>query len=618
MAAFNFPNSPSTNDLHTENGVTFKWNGTIWLRVANSYSDVSTLNVSGIGTFGGHVYISEYIIHSGDTNTWFRFPSNDNITFGTAGSERVRITSDGNVGINDSSPSFKLDVNGTGRFTDDLTINTTKKIKTNSSQGQLTIQPGPSYPGGSIKFAGGQSGATDRGTLIFYAGETTSLQERLRIDSSGNLMVGATSGSWAIQALRTSGTTTIASKNTGGNASVYIEASNGNTAKLELAEAGTGSYSLQVGDDNALMIFDDSTERHRINQWGGVGIRTDKTTSYGVSIAGASAAMGAGNLTDSGGLILQPTDAFFASNRTYPCILWSGNTNSLARARAGITAVSANSNDASHISFMTRHAANGTALTTDDERMRIADDGVVQVGKDNQSSTTYTQQMYIRGRYVNAEGDFAKLLFRNSTDSGSCSAGIRGRRDAASNYATGLTFHTNQGNNNTTDSGQGRKTMHISSEGWVTMPYQSCFQAHTNGASSVDIPSNTGNDLVFPSESFDNHNDYNTSNGRFTAPVAGKYVFGIQIYAGFSITGVRVLHARFRKNGGDIYETDLFGGTSNAGGTSYHPTAAGTVMYDLAANDYVTWNIGSFAGSGSGHATIYGAKGTRFWGYLVA
>ena len=126
--------------------------------------------------------------------------------------------------------------------------------------------------------------------------------------------------------------------------------------------------------------------------------------------------------------------------------MWSGNTNNLERARAGITAVSMNSNDASSIIFMTRHAANGTALTSDDERMRIADDGVVQVGKDNQSSTTYTQSMYIRGRYVNAEGDFAKLLFRNSTDSGGCSAGIRGRRDSNSNYATGLTFHTNHGN----------------------------------------------------------------------------------------------------------------------------------------------------------------------------
>ena len=57
MAAFNFPNSPSTNDLHTENGVTFKWNGTMWLRVGPAYTDTTNLNVTGIGTFDGNVAI---------------------------------------------------------------------------------------------------------------------------------------------------------------------------------------------------------------------------------------------------------------------------------------------------------------------------------------------------------------------------------------------------------------------------------------------------------------------------------------------------------------------------------------------------------------------------------
>ena len=57
MAAFNFPNSPSTNDLHTENGVTFKWNGTMWLRVGPAYTDTTNLNVTGIGTFDGNVSI---------------------------------------------------------------------------------------------------------------------------------------------------------------------------------------------------------------------------------------------------------------------------------------------------------------------------------------------------------------------------------------------------------------------------------------------------------------------------------------------------------------------------------------------------------------------------------
>ena len=36
MAAFNFPNSPSTNDVYTANGVSFKWTGTIWQRISAS------------------------------------------------------------------------------------------------------------------------------------------------------------------------------------------------------------------------------------------------------------------------------------------------------------------------------------------------------------------------------------------------------------------------------------------------------------------------------------------------------------------------------------------------------------------------------------------------------
>ena len=46
MAAFNFPNSPSTNELHTENGVTYKWNGTVWKRQNASYTDATNLNLS--------------------------------------------------------------------------------------------------------------------------------------------------------------------------------------------------------------------------------------------------------------------------------------------------------------------------------------------------------------------------------------------------------------------------------------------------------------------------------------------------------------------------------------------------------------------------------------------
>ena len=36
MAAFDFPNSPSTNDTYTANGITFQWNGSVWTRYSAS------------------------------------------------------------------------------------------------------------------------------------------------------------------------------------------------------------------------------------------------------------------------------------------------------------------------------------------------------------------------------------------------------------------------------------------------------------------------------------------------------------------------------------------------------------------------------------------------------
>ena len=122
-----------------------------------------------------------------------------------------------------------------------------------------------------------------------------------------------------------------------------------------------------------------STGHHglNINQWGGVGIRTTKFPSYGMAVAGPSGAAGA-SFHDSGGLFLTPTDSFFATGRTYPGIMWCGNTDSLSRARAGITAVATNSNDASDLCFYTRSAANATALTSDDEKFRITSDGKIK------------------------------------------------------------------------------------------------------------------------------------------------------------------------------------------------------------------------------------------------
>ena len=52
---------------------------------------------AGVSTFAADVSVADKIVHTGDANTAIRFPSADTITAETAGSERLRISSGGDV-----------------------------------------------------------------------------------------------------------------------------------------------------------------------------------------------------------------------------------------------------------------------------------------------------------------------------------------------------------------------------------------------------------------------------------------------------------------------------------------------------------------------------------------
>ena len=116
---------------------------------------------SGISTFND-IHISDKIVHDGDTNTSLRFPAADTFSVETAGSERFRITSTGNIGLGVASPQ-----GGGG----DLSVLGNKALRWSNSGG---TQYGDIY-------------ADTSSNIVFRNGSSST--ERLRITSGGLLQL---------------------------------------------------------------------------------------------------------------------------------------------------------------------------------------------------------------------------------------------------------------------------------------------------------------------------------------------------------------------------------------------------------------------------------------------
>jgi hypothetical protein len=122
------------------------------------------------------------ITTTGDVNTGIFFPAADTIAFAEGGAEAMRITSAGDVGIGTSSPSTKLHV-------EQSTTGDAFKV---AKGGNYLIMGGS---GSGTQYVKGFEGVVAFGNA--FAGATTFLTgdtERMRINSSGELLVGQTSG----------------------------------------------------------------------------------------------------------------------------------------------------------------------------------------------------------------------------------------------------------------------------------------------------------------------------------------------------------------------------------------------------------------------------------------
>jgi hypothetical protein len=263
----------------------------------------------------GDLSIADKIVHTGDTNTAIRFPAADTITAETAGSERVRVTSAGELLIGhssargvagtanrklqieatDASASLSIARNGANSAGGFLSFG---KSRSASTGGTTIVQDGDVL--GTISFAGadgtnlesrgadisaevdGTPGENDMpGRLVFKTSPdgSVSTTERMRINSSGKLLVGSSSDyAENVQAAfygASNGGIALASGTSGLSRLMFADATSGN------AGAFVGSIIYAHSDNSLRFNVNGGIERMRILSNGVLCIgRTTETVDF--------------------------------------------------------------------------------------------------------------------------------------------------------------------------------------------------------------------------------------------------------------------------------------------------------------------------------------------------
>jgi hypothetical protein len=187
-------------------------------------------------------------IQGNDTNTGIFFPAADTVAIATGGTEAMRVNSSQNVGIGTSSPDGRLHVMtaSAGSVTadadaDDLTV------EGSANPGISILGTGDDVcsvyfgnPGSNGQKDGGiryfqESFATvaDRRSMTFITGTL----ERARIDSSGNLLVGRTSGLGGGERL---------TAEAGGSAGLAVNRQNDDGNLVNFYQAGVNEGNISV------------------------------------------------------------------------------------------------------------------------------------------------------------------------------------------------------------------------------------------------------------------------------------------------------------------------------------------------------------------------------------
>ena len=529
------------------------------------------------------------------------------------------------VGIGTTSPTTKLHVvNPTNTATS--ADNCALFVSSTNRTGYLQLDSEAINGNSSVVFstAGTEVGRVLYNNLNNYMMfRTNGTIERMRIDSSGNVGIGTTTIGTKLVVADT-GQSLVG---TAYNVADFTNA--GQTLGTRIGyDSSNGAVIASAGVDKPIAFWQYNTsnyvERMRITAAGLLAI--GRTTAYDSNAvltlekSGVSASV-INSTTNSVTLINvangDSSTAYTGTASNHPFALFTNSAERMRIDSGGNLLVTGGYIPSNTSRLVVRGFSSGGYNTTFSQT-----NATVQIISNEMNNDAWNPTLniaMIRQSLTTGKDSFGGIGFSTIDDSNNAGMHDAGRiaivNETASAVASGtaMAFYTQVGSATQTNAAVER--MRIDSLGRVTMPGQPSFKA---GRSSAYSPG-ANTDIVFNDTSsaythFNNGGYYNTSNGRFTAPVAGRYFFSTLVIWEQMPNNTPMSDCLYIMQNGTFATYSFRRAThvSNSTSDGAFFTDHCHVILNLAANDYVTVQ-NSYAGRVVHGNTRY----TWFAGHLL-